>query len=371
MRERLCPRLWGKALTAVLVSAFVLAVATPAEAVVGGTQAPPGRWPWMAALLRASERDAGWAQFCGGVVIGPRRVLTAGHCVLEEDASDIHVLVGRTRLTEQGGRRLRVKAISVFPGYVKGRTPSLDAAIVTLAADAGVPPVALARPGQGAAWAPGTPAWTMGWGVLNRGVSPGGNVYYADRLRELQEPVQGDDACESVFGLGFVEFPYRPEWVLCAGVPGDLAGTCSGDSGGPLVVGGPESWLNVGIDVAGDACGAPGYFDLYTRVDRVSGFALGGTLTVQPDLAVPPRITGRLRAGALVRCMYGRWRGDRATFSVQWRRLGPRSQRILGRHRRYRLSRRDARAGVTCTVTASNRGGRVTAAARPLRPDRK
>ena len=355
-------------LTVLLLCTFVLAVATPTEAIVGGTPAPPGRWPWMTALLRASERDAGWAQFCGGVLISPRRVLTAGHCVLEEDPSDIHVLVGRTRLTEQDGRRLRVKAISVFPGYVKGKTPGLDAAVVTLTEDAGVPAVALAQPGQEAAWAPGTPAWTMGWGVLNRGESPGGNTYYADRLRELPEPVQGDDACESVFGIGFIELPYRPEWLLCAGVPGDRAGTCSGDSGGPLVVGGPESWLNVGIDVAGDACGAPGYFDLYTRVDRISGFALGRTLTFQPDPAARPTITGRLKAGGVVRCGYGRWRGDPARFSVQWRRLGG---RILGHRRRYRLSRRDARAGVTCTVTASNRGGRVTAAARPLRPGRR
>jgi hypothetical protein len=254
---------------------------------------------------------------------------------------------------------------------VDGRTRSLDAAVITLASDAGVPPLALARPGQDAAWAPGTPAWTMGWGVLNRGRSPGGNVYYADRLRELQEPVQGDDACETVFGLGFIGTPYRPEWLLCVGTPGDLAGTCSGDSGGPLVVGGPGSWLSVGIDVAGDACGAPGYFDLYTRVDRISGFALGHSLTAQPDPVVAPRIAGRLKEDAVVRCSYGRWNGDRATFSVEWRRLGAPPRRVIGHGLRHRLNRHDARAGVTCRVTASNRGGRVTATARPLRANRK
>jgi secreted trypsin-like serine protease len=354
-----------------LFGAFVLGASTPAEAVVGGAPAPPGRWPWMAALLDSSVRDAGWAQFCGGVVIGPRRVLTAGHCVIGERTRDLDVLVGRTRLTQREGRRLRVEAISVFPGFVNGRTRSLDAAVLTLAADAGVPPLALARPGQEAAWAAGTPGWTMGWGLLNARESPGGNRYFADRLRELQEPLQGDDACESVFGLGFREFPYRPASVLCAGTPGDHAGPCSGDSGGPLVVGGPDSWLDVGIDVAGDACGAPGYFDLYTRVDRISGFALGTAPTVQPDPVARPRVTGHLTAGARVRCVSGRWRGSHASFSVRWRRLNTRSHHIVGRHRSYRLSKRDVKTGVNCSVTAANRGGRVTVLARPLRPHAK
>ena len=82
-RLRLCARHHHAGLLGV-VTACVLVASTPAEAVVGGGPAPPGRWPWMVGLLEASERDAGWAQFCGGVVIGPRRVLTAGHCVIGE-----------------------------------------------------------------------------------------------------------------------------------------------------------------------------------------------------------------------------------------------------------------------------------------------
>ena len=39
-----------------------------------------------------------------------------------------------------------------------------------------------------------------------------------------------------------------------------------------------------------------------------------------------------------------------------------------GRHRRHRLSRRDATAGLNCAVTAHSRGGRVTAKSRPLEP---
>ena len=347
---------------AILLSAGVLLPATPAAAIVGGGPAPEGRWPWMAGLLEASLEDAGAAQFCGGVVIAPRRILTAGHCAIDESPEEVEVLVGRTRLRGSGGRRIPVKAISVYPGFASGRTKGLDAAVMELAADAAVAPLALARPGQDAAWAPGTEAWTLGWGQLNARTSPGGNRYFADRLRELQEPIQGDDACEGVFGIGWPDLPYRPEWLLCAGQANDRAGSCYGDSGAPLVVAGPDGWLDVGIDIAGDACATPGYYDLNVRVDRISGFALQPHPVAQPDLVAAPRISGRLRPGRHVRCGTGRWRNQPTSFTVRWRRLG--THRTVGRGRGHRVDRRDAAAGLACTVTGRNRGGWMRATAR-------
>jgi secreted trypsin-like serine protease len=319
----------------------------------------------MVGLLDASEPDAGLALVCGGVVIAPRRVLTAGHCVLGASPSEVEVLVGRTRLSRSDGRRVPVQAISVYPGAVSGRTPSLDAAVLTLRADAGVPPLALARPGQDAAWAPGTSAWTLGWGRLNARDSPGGYRYYADRLRELELPLQSDDACENVYGTGWVDFPYRPAWLVCAGSGAGVNGTCSGDSGGPLVVAGPGGWLDVGIDEAGDACAARGYFDLFARVDRVSAFALAPNPTAQPDAVTRPRVAGRLVVARRVRCLHGRWRGRGVRYAVRWQRLG--SGRVVGRGELHRVTARDAARGLRCTVTGSNRGGRRTVAARPLR----
>ncbi len=76
-------------------------------------------------------------------MIAPRRVLTAAHCVLGNAPSELTVVVGRQRLSESGGRTIPVAGIAVFPGYVEAQRQPLDAAIVTLAEDAGVAPVRL------------------------------------------------------------------------------------------------------------------------------------------------------------------------------------------------------------------------------------
>jgi hypothetical protein len=86
----------------------------------------------MVAILDAHRHDPYLAQYCSGTVVAGDRVLTAGHCVFEEKARDIVVLIGRTRLTARNGRRLRVRAISVFGPLVVGAPGNwLQVGIVT------------------------------------------------------------------------------------------------------------------------------------------------------------------------------------------------------------------------------------------------
>lgn len=45
--------------------------------VVGGTEAQPNSWPWMAALVRGNY------YVCGAVLIDEQFALTAAHCVVD------------------------------------------------------------------------------------------------------------------------------------------------------------------------------------------------------------------------------------------------------------------------------------------------
>ena len=52
-----------------------------AQNIAGGSEAPPGKWPWMALL--GYTRDGKQETFfeCGGTLISPKTVLTGAHCL--------------------------------------------------------------------------------------------------------------------------------------------------------------------------------------------------------------------------------------------------------------------------------------------------
>ena len=56
----------------------------------GGRITNPGDWPWMAALGYADPR--GKVTFaCGAVLVTPRHVITAAHCVKEQPGLSVTI----------------------------------------------------------------------------------------------------------------------------------------------------------------------------------------------------------------------------------------------------------------------------------------
>ncbi|XP_072756072.1 uncharacterized protein [Anoplolepis gracilipes] len=225
------------------------------ERIVGGQNADPGEWPWIAALFNAGR------QFCGGSLIDEQHILTAAHCVVNMNSWDVARLTVRLGdyniKTNNEIRHIerRVKRVVRHRGF-NSRTLYNDVALLTLSEPVEfteqIRPICLP---SGSQLYQGKTATVIGWGSLREsGPQPA-------ILQEVSIPVWSNSECKLKYGTaapgGIVDS------FLCAGRA--AKDSCSGDSGGPLMVN-DGRWTQVGIVSWGIGCGKGQYPGVYTRV---------------------------------------------------------------------------------------------------------
>ncbi|OKK22792.1 serine protease [Streptomyces sp. CB00455] len=245
--------------------------------VIGGKPVKITDSPWVVALA-SRDRFGGTrgGQFCGGVIVGPAKVVTAAHCLGREvlggpvgSVPDFRVIVGRTELQASGGREVAVRAARVNPAYDPG-TNAGDLAVLELAepvpAHYVLPMAAAGHPAYDA----GTEAAVYGWGDTS------GFGDYAYALRAASVTVLADEVCARAYP-GDADGQYRADSMVCAGDGRGGKDACQGDSGGPLVAQGRL----IGLVSWGRGCGRADSPGVYTRVAPLAGFVTGPEKAVQ------------------------------------------------------------------------------------------
>ncbi|XP_054263251.1 uncharacterized protein LOC128986759 [Macrosteles quadrilineatus] len=249
----------------------------PKFRVVGGEEALPGRWPWMAAIfLHGPRRTEFW---CGGSLIGSKYILTAAHCTKDTrqrpfQARQFTVRLGDIDLKRNdepsGPQTYRVAEVRAHPRFSRVGFYN-DIAVLVLEKSARrsryVIPVCLPPPQYRHSNFVGDQPTVVGWGT----------TYYGGKestvQRQVALPVWKNEDCDRTY------FQPINENFICAGLKEGGKDACQGDSGGPLVLKKNGRWMQIGIVSFGNKCGEPGYPGVYTRITQYLDWISSNTVS--------------------------------------------------------------------------------------------
>ena len=209
-------------------------VAGITDRIIGGEVVPDSTYyPWMVAIVNSADSSAVDGLICGGMLLAPDIVLTAGHCVASVDAvmdtGSVNIISGSVDLDQTDFTEIiRVESTLKYPGYQEGWLAQNtyqggDFGVLILEDSTQFVSSYLSVIESEEDFSPGDSVTVVGW-----------SYSYPDtlssELKHVGFPLQPLDTCKTYFGTPEL---LNDDVHICAG--NSVAGPCFGDSGGPLI----------------------------------------------------------------------------------------------------------------------------------------
>ncbi|MFS4461025.1 S1 family peptidase [Bdellovibrio sp. HCB2-146] len=226
---------------------------TESSGIIGGVVAAENQFPFAVNIWFDSPQDNYVAHLCGASLINKNWVLTAAHCVLEDESessmrvvkpSKLKMYIASNQHSGDGGKLLKIKSIFVHPEF---SWPRFDVALIELTESVtDVLPVALGSEDLGNSSETVT---VIGWGLMD---SIGKNE--SSLLRSVSVNLLPRSTC-ALDAFAVERGIEVGRDMLCIETNNHKTSSCPGDSGGPLLKKTASGYQQIGIVSWGSACG--------------------------------------------------------------------------------------------------------------------